>query len=150
MARLARCAVGADAAASVAWLAALTPDGDTVQALPLIERALKKKPGLVNNLNTHALVLYRLGRYPEAADKARATMKAAGGEGAIWDWLILAMACQRQGQADEAGRWLERVEAWFAQPPEKRVGYDRRPLSWDSRLDADVLRREAEGLLRSR
>jgi tetratricopeptide (TPR) repeat protein len=152
MTRLVRCTADSKAqvVANVAWLAALTPHGDAAQALPLIERAIQEQPQQFLYLNNYGLVLYRLGRYPEALEKVLAGTKTAGQEGNIRDWLVLAMAYHRMNQPEEAGRWSARVEAWFALPPEKRLNYDGRPLSWSDRLEADFLRREAEALRRPR
>jgi hypothetical protein len=94
------------------------------------------------------LVLYRLGRYKEAAEKVRAGMQGENAKGSVWDWLVLTLVCQKQYQPDEARRWFAQVETWLAQPPEKQVKFGTRPLLWSDRLELEVLRREAAALLK--
>jgi hypothetical protein len=61
-------------------------------------------------------------------------------QGGTWaDYLFLAMAQQRLGRADEARKWLERA----GQALDKEA-----PADWGRRLQQEVLRREAEQLLR--
>ena len=96
----------------------------------------------------HAAVLYRLGRYREAIARMDETLRAyppAGAdrpnEGTVIDWLFRAMAHQQLGEAAEARRWLDRALARIDQM--ERDG----SLPWPYRLECNLLRREAEGLI---
>jgi WD40 repeat protein/tetratricopeptide (TPR) repeat protein len=148
MARWRRAAVDPGSANSAAWIAVLTPHGDATQALRLIEKVVPEESWKSSYLNTYGLVLYRLGRYKEAAEKVRAGMQGENAKGSVWDWLVLTLACQKQNQPDEARRWFAQVETWLAQPPEKRLKSGNRPLDWDDRLEVEILRREAAALLK--
>src|SRR5262249_14832598 len=69
---------------------------------------------------------------------------------AVVNWLWLALAHRRLGKAEEAHRWLSKAQAWLDQyrdgipaRAEEKLGL---PLHhW---LEAHVLRREAEALMR--
>jgi hypothetical protein len=65
----------------------------------------------------------------------------------VVNWVWLALAHQRLGKAEEAGRWLSKAQAWLDQyregmPARAELGLDRH--NW---LEAHVLRREAEALI---
>ena len=66
------------------------------------------------------------------------------------NWLRLALAQQRLGKSEEARRWLGKASAWLDQ---YRDGMPARAdealgLHLHNWLEAHVLRREAEALLR--
>jgi hypothetical protein len=69
---------------------------------------------------------------------------------AVLNWLWLALAHQRLGKSEEARRWLDRATAWLNQcrdgmpdRAEEELG-----LHLHNWLEAHVLRREADALLR--
>jgi hypothetical protein len=71
---------------------------------------------------------------------------------AVLNWLWLALADRRLGQAEEARRWLDKAQAWLDQ---YRDGMPARAdeelgLHYHNWLEAHVLRREAEALLPQR
>jgi hypothetical protein len=71
--------------------------------------------------------------------------------GHVVNWLLLAMAQQRQGQQAEARRWLDKALQWIAQTGKVNPGgaTGRLPVpSWSDHLEVLLLRREAEQLLR--
>jgi hypothetical protein len=68
----------------------------------------------------------------------------------VLNWLWLALAGQRLGKSEEARRWLDKATAWLDQ---YRDGMPNRAdeelgLHLQNWLEAHVLRREAEVLLR--
>ena len=92
----------------------------------------------------------RAGRFQEAIPLLERSLVADGRPGrAVLNWLWLALAYQKLGNADEARQWLARAAGWLDQQG------DRMPLdtpitglhrhNW---LEAHVLRQEAETLLR--
>lgn len=85
----------------------------------------------------HGVVLYRLGRYRDAAAGLRQAVAAIGSEGTPRDQVILAMANHRLGNRDEARRWLAKLP-----PPQ-----DHRSESFDP--DIEILRQEAKALILS-
>ena len=69
---------------------------------------------------------------------------------AVVNWLWLALAHHRLGKAEEAQRWLRKAQAWLDQyrdgmptRAEQELG-----LHFHNWLEAHVLRREAEALIR--
>jgi tetratricopeptide (TPR) repeat protein len=68
---------------------------------------------------------------------------------AVVNWLWLALAYQKGGSAAEARRWLDKAARWLDQQgdrmPRETVDLGLHRHGW---LEAHVLRREAEGLLR--
>ena len=68
---------------------------------------------------------------------------------AVLNWLWLALAHGKMDQADEARRWLDRAAHWLDQQDGRMPLED--PYMGSHRhnwLEAQVLRREAEALLR--
>jgi WD40 repeat protein/serine/threonine protein kinase/tetratricopeptide (TPR) repeat protein len=126
----------------VAWTCVLGPGAvkDPTVVLHLAEKAVADEPKSYQPLNTLGAALYRAGRHAEAVKRLEEAVKVQGKGGTAWDWLFLAMAHHRLGHAKEAREWLAR-----ARPQEA----DRR-LSWDQRLELQLLRREAEELLKKK
>ena len=69
---------------------------------------------------------------------------------AVVNWLWLALANQRLGKTDDARRWYEKAQTWLDQykdgmpaRAEEELG-----LHLHNWLEAHVLRREAEALIR--
>jgi Flp pilus assembly protein TadD len=161
----------------VAWSCALAPDAvpDLGRPVGLAEGAVAncpKDPGLVftgvgyfagrfggagvaasrsrayAGLNTLGAALYRAGRLEEAVQRLSEAVRAAGGDGTYADWLLLAMAHQRLGHGAEARRWLDKAVRWMDRadwPQPKDVAPS---PTWPERLEAQLLRREAEALVK--
>jgi WD40 repeat protein/serine/threonine protein kinase/tetratricopeptide (TPR) repeat protein len=151
---------------AAAWVCAVGPGaaGDTARAVKLAERALAAAPGSANYLNTLGAVLYRAGRYEEAVKRLNESMQARSPEGTVHDWIFLAMAHQHLGHATEAQGWLDKATRWIDRALNKRASsaslylsttvwnqrWQGQLLLWDERLELQVLRREAEALLRGK
>jgi tetratricopeptide (TPR) repeat protein len=111
-------------------------------------RTLSKE---ANRLKTLGAALYRAGRLEEAVQRLSEAVRAYGRDGTHTYWLFLAMAHQRLGHAEEARRWLDQAVRWldragWYQPTD--VGSS--PTlwaTWWARLEAQLLRREAEALV---
>jgi tetratricopeptide (TPR) repeat protein len=94
---------------------------------------------------------YRAGRFPEAVELFQQSLRADAKPGrAVLNWLWLALAQQGLGKAEEARRWLDKATAWLDQyrdgmpaRAEEELGLDLH--NW---LEANVLRREAEAMVR--
>ena len=95
---------------------------------------------------------YRAGRFQQAVPLFEQSLRADPMSGrAVLNWLWLALAYQRLGQAEEARRWLDKAQAWLDQygdgmpaRAEEELG-----LHLHNWLEAHVLRREAEALIQS-
>jgi WD40 repeat protein/tetratricopeptide (TPR) repeat protein len=92
-------------------------------------------------VTTRGAVAYRLGRWEEAVALLVGERKKQGKEGTAWDWLFLAMAQHRLGK-EEAAQWLKKAQAW--------IDKEAAGLRWDRRLELNVLRREAEALVKGK
>jgi WD40 repeat protein/tetratricopeptide (TPR) repeat protein len=152
-----------ESAGRVAWTCVLAPEAvkDLARAERVIEKPLQreieqakhKQPpqqpavpteaggGAPDFLTTAGALAYRRSNLPQAVALLTETRKQYGKEGNVWDCILLAMAHHRLGHADEARRWLDKAVAWM-----DRAGSE---LPWDRRLALQVLRREAEALVKN-
>jgi tetratricopeptide (TPR) repeat protein len=159
---------------NVAWACAVGPGAaaDLGPAVRLAERAVADRWDDYNRLNTLGGVLLRAGRTEEAIARLQQALKRRQSN-QVSDELLLALAYQRCGQAEEARRWLNQARAWFergqapvragslaaagasgplallpslgGEVPDPRA----RALGWETWLELQLLRREAEALLKA-
>jgi WD40 repeat protein/Tfp pilus assembly protein PilF len=126
-----------------AWTCALMNEAvvSWEPVLKLAEEGVREHPDQ-NHLNTLGAVLHRAGAQTEAIDRLREAMaKSDDKQGTCWDLVFLAMAQHRLGLTDDARKSLDR--ALKAMDEKERAA-----LSWDQRVQWDLLRREAEALIR--
>jgi WD40 repeat protein len=71
--------------------------------------------------HTLAAASLRAGRYRQAIRSAERSLKvdAAWARNHPMNWLVLALAHQRQGNKEEEQRWSEQARAWFAEEEKK-------------------------------
>ena len=69
-------------------------------------------PAVGSYRNTLGVAHYRAGDWAAAVDALEESMRLRSG-GDPYDWLFLAMARHRLGDAVEARRWLDRSLAWI-------------------------------------
>jgi eukaryotic-like serine/threonine-protein kinase len=132
----------------------LAPDAvsDFRLVLQLAEQQVEKYP---TNWYAHTElggIYYRAGRFEDAIRSQQAACKAHGNEGNAYNWLFLAMTHCRLGHMDEARRWLDRAVAWIEPATQGKVKDSRTPipLRWDDRAHLQVLRSEADALIRGK
>jgi tetratricopeptide (TPR) repeat protein len=121
--------------------AVLTPDA-TKDKAALLRLADRVRGGQIlrhKALTIRGAVLFRAGRFEEAAQQLREAVREEGKGGDGWECLFLAMTLHRLGKDAEAKEWLQKGHRWV-----ENTG---RGLDWAARLDVTVLRREAETLL---
>jgi tetratricopeptide (TPR) repeat protein len=102
-------------------------------------------------LNLRGAVHYRLGQLQKALAFLEAARKAQGQEGTGWDLFFLAMAHHQLGHEKEAREWLDKAIQWTdsaLQRPLDTIAVFT-PLSWEEKLELQILRREAETQLHS-
>jgi tetratricopeptide (TPR) repeat protein len=122
------------------------------QAVERAEKAVAVHPKEAWYLHTLAVAYYRAGRFALAVEHAQKSMQddpAWGGH--VVNWLLLALAHQRQGQEAEARRWLDKAVQWLAQAGKANPGgvTGRLPVpSLNDHLEVLLLRREVEQLLK--
>jgi tetratricopeptide (TPR) repeat protein len=126
----------------------LAPDAvaDASQPGHLAEAELKAAAGQFWSLTEQGALHYRAGRFQEAAALFEQSLRASAKPGqAVLNWLWLALAQQRLGQAEEARRWLDRASAWLDQYRDGMPARGDGALGLDLHnwLEAHVLRREA-------
>jgi serine/threonine-protein kinase len=138
----------------VARACTLAPDAVREASLPgrLAEKELQSAAGASWSLTEKGALHYRAGRFLEAVALFEQSLRADRAPGkAVLNWLWLALAQQRLGKAEEARRWLDRATAWLDQyrdgmPERAEAGLGLHLHNW---LEAHVMRREAESLIRS-
>jgi len=135
------CVLAADAVAS--WKA----------PLQLAEKAVADNPKDYRALNRHGAALYRAGQYREALKRlteAEAAYRPADEKlhAIAYNWLFLAMAQQRLGHVEEAGKWYAKATQGIdREMPKRPEGPVASPSHWNRRLTLQLLRREVEELL---
>jgi Flp pilus assembly protein TadD len=136
----------------VARALVLAPNGGphAARSVELAAKAVAAEPK--NPWHVHALALahYRAGQYEQAIRRLNECLNAHPGWCAGLNWLVLAMAYQRQGKMDEARQWLDKALRWGDQlaqnqPPGAANAIQLHVHDW---LAYNILRREAEVLIR--
>jgi tetratricopeptide (TPR) repeat protein len=138
----------------VARACTLAPEAVADTSLPgrLAEKELEASARQFWSLAEQGALAYRAGRFQEAVPFFEQSLQADPKPGrAVLNWLWLALANQRLGQADEARRWLNKARAWLDQyrdelPARAEEEFGLHLHNW---LEAHVLRREAEALIPS-
>jgi tetratricopeptide (TPR) repeat protein len=134
----------------VARICALAPDAapDAMKVVQMAERAVQADP-VPHHLHTLGLAHYRAAQFDASIQKLHKSIDGNWNANAA-NWLVLAMAHQRLGNADEARKWFDKAVAWIEntglEAPGDSVGALRSLHRHDS-LACMVLRREAEALL---
>ena len=111
---------------NLAWLLAGRPEAaphDPARAVELAEQAVAMAPAAGAYWNTLGVAHYRAGDWAAAVDALEESMRLRSG-GDPYDWLFLAMARQRLGDAAEARRWLDRSLAWIEAKAPRNRGAD--------------------------
>ena len=146
---------GVDDASWATWTCVLAPDAvaDWTKPLKFAEKVHAADGTNYDKLNHLGAVLYRSGRFPEAARRlteAEAVFKQApiAGSTIVYNWFFQAMARHRLGHTAEAAGWLKKaVEA--IDEPSPKTAQAPATIPWNRRLTSQLLRREAEELLKN-
>jgi uncharacterized protein HemY len=111
--------------------------------------AVERNPKSPVLLNTLGAALYRADQLNEAVRQVNTAIKLRGDVDTPLDWLFLAMAHHRLGHTEEAKKWLDKAVQWIDNATqEKSRDAVALSLSWRGRLELQLLRGEAETLLR--
>ena len=134
----------------VARICALAPDAvpDPTKLVEIAERAVQAEP-VPHHHHTLGLAHYRAGQFDKAIEQLQKSSEGNWRANAA-NWLVLAMAHQRLGHADEARHWFDKAVQWIdnsgLESPRNSVDPLRSLHPHDS-VACMVLRREAETLL---
>jgi WD40 repeat protein len=140
----------AEDANTAAWTCVLGPSAteDVTQPVRLAEKAVAGKRTYAY-LNTLGVALYRADQLDLAIQRLNEAIQVHGKEGTAYDWLFLGMAHHRQGNADEARKWLDKARHWLDTAQEARSKESTGSgQPWNQRLEIQLFRREAETLLK--
>jgi tetratricopeptide (TPR) repeat protein len=138
----------------VARACTLAPDSVAEPSRPgrLAERELRESARQFWSLTEQGALAYRASRYQDAVPLFEQSLVAESRSGcAVVNWLWLALTNHRLGKADDARRWLVKAQTWLDQYREAMPARAEQELglhlhNW---LEAHVLRREAESVIRS-
>jgi hypothetical protein len=130
-------------AQTVARTCVLAPNAvsDLSRPAALMDRAVSLTPSNPGLLNTFGSLLYRAAQFEAAITRLKEGLAMSGQGGEPRDWIFLAMTHQALGHADEARDWLTRSVQRIDSPASAS-------LPWEERLELQLLRREAEALIR--
>jgi tetratricopeptide (TPR) repeat protein len=140
----------ADVAHWAAWTSVLAPNGvkDWDRLVKLAEMALRTDPKSERFSSTLGATLYRAGRFGEAIQRLKEVVGWDQAEttwirtSPSYAWFFLAMAHQRLGQTEEGRKCLDEGIKGMEQETKNK------DLPWNHRLTLQLLRREAEELVK--
>ncbi len=134
------------------WACVLAPDAvaDWGPVVQLAEKAVADDPSNGDKLQNLGAVLYRAGRYREAAkrlEEAEAAFPETQSPRAspVYTWLFQAMTLHRLGHPEEAQQQLRKAGNAIDEPSGTTNVAD---AAWNRRLTLRLLRQEAEDLLK--
>jgi tetratricopeptide (TPR) repeat protein/tRNA A-37 threonylcarbamoyl transferase component Bud32 len=130
-----------------AWACVLAPDSMPSFSGPLkwIENPFlhPNHDEVLNNRPVVGAVLYRAGRFKDALQSLEDSLASNEGSPA-WHFLLLAMTCHRIDRSAEATKWLAKAVIAIED------GEDAEEWEWHDRLELQLLRQEAEDLLKAK
>ncbi len=126
---------------AAAWVCALAPEAlaDLKPAVELARAAVKGNEKDAGVRNTLGALLHRAGLLEEAVKELNEAIRLSDRGGSALDFLFLAMAHRRLGETDEAKKALDQAVRAAEKNP---------PVWWSERLEWQLLRGEAEQLLK--
>jgi tetratricopeptide (TPR) repeat protein len=124
---------------------------DWAPLAPWAEKALAVDPKKYDRLTTLGAVLYRAGRFEDAAQRlAEAEAAFRNAKTPAWPiaytWLLLAMTHERLSHREQAREWLAKAIREIDEPPAERAKDPGRG-TWNRQLTLRLLRGEAEALI---
>jgi tetratricopeptide (TPR) repeat protein len=133
----------------------LAPDAvaDLAQPVQIAEKILARDPHNADLAGILGAALYRQGLLEAAVQQLEAGIHTAAGVSVHSRKLFLAMAYHRLGRAVEAHQLLQEVDEWIEANGQEKLSEGaeiKGQLPWSARLDLQLLRREAEELLKQK
>jgi tetratricopeptide (TPR) repeat protein len=125
-----------------AWTCVLLADsGVKEQLVELAKQAVERGPSDPDYLCTLGAALFRAGDLPSAAGRLNEARILHGRRPCVREWLWLALVHYRIGHLGEARQWFKKATSAL-------TATDTASLPWVQRLQLDLLRREAEPLMK--
>jgi WD40 repeat protein/serine/threonine protein kinase len=137
-------------AEKVAGLCRLGAGADLARAVQLAERVAARQPRAARHHHTLGALLYRAGRYREALDRLQAAANLRGSNDHAPDHLFLALTYGALHNGPEARRHFDKAAQLLARTAPEPTAETGGPLAWETRVELQLLRREAEALLATR
>jgi tetratricopeptide (TPR) repeat protein len=141
----------ADTANGIAWTCCLVPEAvaDFRPCVRLAGLAVASEPKSRVYVNTLGAALYRAGDFQGAVEKMTEAVQLAGPEVSALDLFFLAMAHHRLKRQDQARQFLAKAVQWIDDHggANSRPGPRAKGLRWTTRLEIQLLRKEAESLI---
>lgn len=142
----------AAAAEILTWAFVLGPDAvtDWQVVLELAEKSFAADPQNYDSLLNLGAVLYRAGRFKDSAKRLteaeQAFNRTKNPHGSIiYSWLFLSMTHHQLHDTAEAASWLKKAVQDIGEP---NSAQDSATSTWNQRVTLQLLRREAEDLLK--
>jgi tetratricopeptide (TPR) repeat protein len=125
---------------------------DLTEPLKLVAKAVARQPKNRHYLGIQAHLLYRNGQFETAAERLEQLIQTDEPNSVHhpFNKIMLAMAYQSLGRADQAQKCLGEATDWIeknGQDNLKKGAVLTEPLPWHLRLELQVLRRETQELL---
>jgi WD40 repeat protein/tRNA A-37 threonylcarbamoyl transferase component Bud32 len=133
---------------AAAYLCSLGPGSvaDLDRVVAIERQVVAEAPDEYAYRDTLGAILYRAGRFEEAIRELEKSIRLHGKGGAESTWLYLSMANSRLGRRDHARRWLDKLDEELRNAVHPREGQI--PTSWEHEVHRELLRGEAERLIR--
>jgi tetratricopeptide (TPR) repeat protein len=112
--------------------------GDSRRLLVLAERQVQKERSAINLFSLGA-AQYRAGQFEQAVASLEEAIQRRQIKEWGEAWLFLALAQQRLGKIQEAGKWLEKAINLLDKQPRRH---------WSAQIYLQLLSKEAERLIR--
>jgi serine/threonine protein kinase len=126
--------VSAETMNTCSWILVDCPDEtlrDAGLAVALAEKAVTADPEQAKYWNTLGIACYRKGDWTKARSSLEQSMNLSdGGNG--YDWVFLAMTCQRLGDVEDAQVWRNKAVSWL----EMQEGKPENMLRYRAEADA--------------
>jgi hypothetical protein len=133
----------------IAWACSLGPDAmvDWTSLTRAMEAAVEQWPSDAEVRKTLGALQVRAGMPRQAISTLEESVRLNGHGGNAFDWLFLALAHHRLGHSQQATAALATARDWIAHGDERAIPdpYLWSPLRWYTRLELNLLLREAEG-----
>jgi serine/threonine-protein kinase len=120
---------------------------DRQQVLKWARQAAQSQPQSGWYLHVLGLAYYRAVQMDTALERLQRSAATNWGDPEVLNWLVLALVHHQLGHQAEAREWLDKATQWLDQATPKTTG-QLVSLSAADWIEANVLRREAESLLK--